>query len=66
MVEVECRLLLARFRVCSISSLISNCWMDNLRPNGSLGRSVEHLEGKDGESVVAISGFLCGSPACVD
>jgi hypothetical protein len=23
---------------------------------------VEHSEGKDGESVVAIPGFLCGSP----
>jgi hypothetical protein len=27
-----------------------------------LGRSVEHSEGKGGESVVAISSFLCGSP----
>jgi hypothetical protein len=29
---------------------------------GQVGGSVEHLEGKDGESVVAISRFLCGSP----
>jgi hypothetical protein len=29
---------------------------------GHLGGSVEHSEGKDGESVVAISRFLCGSP----
>jgi hypothetical protein len=29
---------------------------------GPLGRSVEHSEGKDGESVVAIPRFLCGSP----
>jgi hypothetical protein len=27
-----------------------------------VGGSVEHSEGKDGESVVAISRFLCGSP----
>jgi hypothetical protein len=26
---------------------------------------VEHSEGEDGESVVAILKFLCGSPACV-
>jgi hypothetical protein len=29
---------------------------------GHLGGSVEHLEGKDGEGVVAIPRFLCGSP----
>jgi hypothetical protein len=29
---------------------------------GHLGGSVEHSEGKDGESVVAILSFLCGSP----
>jgi hypothetical protein len=29
---------------------------------GHLGGSVEHSEGKDGESAVAISRFLCGSP----
>jgi hypothetical protein len=27
-----------------------------------LGGSVDHSEGKDGESVVAIPGFLCCSP----
>jgi hypothetical protein len=35
--------------------------MDNLRRVGPLGGSVEHSEGKDGESVVAIPRFLCGS-----
>jgi hypothetical protein len=29
---------------------------------GHLGGSVEHSEGKGGESVVAILRFLCGSP----
>jgi hypothetical protein len=29
---------------------------------GSLGWTVEHLKGKDGESAVAIPEFLCGSP----
>jgi hypothetical protein len=29
---------------------------------GHLGRPVEHLEGKGGESVVVILRFLCGSP----
>jgi hypothetical protein len=29
---------------------------------GQLGGPVEHSEGKDGESVVAILRFLCGSP----
>jgi hypothetical protein len=29
---------------------------------GQLGGPVEHLEGKGGESVVAILRFLCGSP----
>jgi hypothetical protein len=51
-----------RFRVCSLSSSIGNYWMDNLRLDGPLGGSVEHLEGKDEESVVGILRFLCGSP----
>jgi hypothetical protein len=29
---------------------------------GQVGGSVEHSEGKGGESVVAIPMFLCGSP----
>jgi hypothetical protein len=29
---------------------------------GQVGGSVEHLEGKGSESVVAIPRFLCGSP----
>jgi hypothetical protein len=29
---------------------------------GHIGGLVEHLEGKGGESVVAIPMFLCGSP----
>jgi hypothetical protein len=29
---------------------------------GPIGGSVEHSEGKDGVSVVAIPRFLCGSP----
>jgi hypothetical protein len=29
---------------------------------GYVGGSVEHSEGKDGESAVAIMRFLCGSP----
>jgi hypothetical protein len=29
---------------------------------GQVGGSVEHSEGKDGESIVAILRFLCGSP----
>jgi hypothetical protein len=29
---------------------------------GQVGGSVEHLEGEDGESVVAIMRFLCSSP----
>jgi hypothetical protein len=36
--------------------------MDNLRLGGPLGGSVEHLEGKDEESVVGILRFLCGCP----
>jgi hypothetical protein len=53
---------LARFRVCSLSSSIGKCWMDNLRLGGPLGGSVEHSKGKGGESVVSILRFLCGSP----
>jgi hypothetical protein len=29
---------------------------------GQVGESVEHLEGKDEDSAVAILRFLCGSP----
>jgi hypothetical protein len=65
MVEVKWRLPLMRFRVCSLSSLIGNDWLlifDKMETErGHLGRPVEHLEGKDGESVVAILRFLCGS-----
>jgi hypothetical protein len=25
-----------RFRVCSLSSSFGNCWMDNLRPGGTI------------------------------
>jgi hypothetical protein len=32
---------------------------------GYLGGSVEHSEGKGGESVVAIPRFLCGNLTCV-
>jgi hypothetical protein len=32
---------------------------------GHLGGAVEHSEGKDGESVMAILRFLCANPACV-
>jgi hypothetical protein len=32
------------------------------RLDGAIRGSVEDLEGKDGESVVAILRFLCGSP----
>jgi hypothetical protein len=30
-----------RFRVCSLSRLIGNCWMVNLRPGGALRWKVE-------------------------
>jgi hypothetical protein len=52
-----------RFRACALSSSMDNCCMDNLRSGGGpLRGSVEHSEGKGGESGVAILGFLCGSP----
>jgi hypothetical protein len=42
------------------------CWrliLDKMETGqGHLGGSVEHLEGKGGESVVVILRFLCGSP----
>jgi hypothetical protein len=38
------------------------CLFTVARPGGATRGSVEHSEGKDGESVVAISRFLCGSP----
>jgi hypothetical protein len=41
LVEVEWRLSLVRFRVCSLSRLIGNCWMVNLRPGGALRWKVE-------------------------
>jgi hypothetical protein len=54
-----------RFRVCSLSSSMGNCWLlifDKIETGrGHLRGSVEHSEGKYGESVVAISRFLCGS-----
>jgi hypothetical protein len=34
----------------------------NARPGGTVGGSVEHSEGKGGESVVPIPRFLYGSP----
>jgi hypothetical protein len=54
MVEVEWRLPLMRFRVCSLSSSFDNCWMDNLRSGGAIRGISEHSEGKDGESAMAI------------
>jgi hypothetical protein len=51
-----------RFRVCPISSSISNCLMDNLRSGRAIRGSVEHSEGKDRESAMAILMFLCSSP----
>jgi hypothetical protein len=60
MVKVEWRLSLTRFRVWFLCRSFGNCWkkwrQDDLRG------SVEHSERKGGESVVAISMFLCGSP----
>jgi hypothetical protein len=51
-------------------SLYNHCYrslmLDKMETGrGHLGRPVEHSEGKGGESVVAITRFLCGSPACV-
>jgi hypothetical protein len=37
-------------------------WIKMETGQGHLGGSVEHFEGKDGESVVDILRFLCGSP----
>jgi hypothetical protein len=37
-------------------------WIKMETERGYLGESVEHSEGKAGESVVAILRFLCGSP----
>jgi hypothetical protein len=36
--------------------------MDNLRSGRAIRGSVEHSEGKDGESAMAILMFLCSSP----
>jgi hypothetical protein len=48
--------------VCSLSSSIGN-ELDKMETRrGHLGGPVEHLEGKSGESDVAILRFLCGSP----
>jgi hypothetical protein len=56
-----------RFRLCSLSSSIGNCWLlifDKMEVRRDhLGGSVKHSEGKDEESVMAIPGFLCGSPS---
>jgi hypothetical protein len=37
-------------------------WIKMETGQGHLGGSVEHFEGKGGESVVDILRFLCGSP----
>jgi hypothetical protein len=37
-------------------------WIKMEIERGHLGGSVEHSEGKGGESAVAILRFLCGSP----
>jgi hypothetical protein len=43
--------------------MMSRDWLFTIaRPGGASRGSVEHSEGKGGESVVAILRFLCGSP----
>jgi hypothetical protein len=43
--------------------MMSRDWLFTVaRPGGASRGSVEHSEGKGGESVVAILRFLCGSP----
>jgi hypothetical protein len=42
---------------------MSRYWLFTItRPSGASRGSVEHSEGKGGESVVAIPRFICGSP----
>jgi hypothetical protein len=45
-----------RFSVCSISSSIDNCWIDNLRTGGALRWKVETAGWKS-------RGVVCGKPA---
>jgi hypothetical protein len=43
--------------------MISRDWLFTVaRPGGASRGSMEHSEGKGGESVVTILRFLCGSP----
>jgi hypothetical protein len=43
--------------------MMSRDWLFIIaRPGGASRGSVEHSEGKGGESVMAIPRFLCGSP----
>jgi hypothetical protein len=58
----KCPLLLEYFFILFKTSIKSEKLLDKMKIGwGYLGGSVKHSEGKGGESVVAISRFLCGS-----
>jgi hypothetical protein len=56
MVEVEWKLPLTRFRVCSLSRSFSNDWMDNLRLGDALRWKVEIIDWEG-------RGVICEKPA---
>jgi hypothetical protein len=66
MVQDEWRLPLMRFRVCSLSSSICNCWMDNLRPGGALRCKVEdHRLGRSGSGLWQAGTSKVVAPTCL-
>jgi hypothetical protein len=55
-----------RFRVCSLSSSICNCWMDNLRLDGAFRWKAEDHRLKRAGSVMGQAGtFKVVAPACI-
>jgi hypothetical protein len=55
-----------RFRVCSLSSSICNCWMDNLRSGGTPRWKVEdHQFGRSGSGLWQAGTSKVVAPACV-
>jgi hypothetical protein len=55
-----------RFRVCSLSSSIYNCWMDNLRSSGALRWKVEDRQlGRPGSGLWQAGTSMVVALACV-
>jgi hypothetical protein len=55
-----------RFRVCSLSRSIGNCWIDNLRSSGALKWKVEDRRlGRSGSVMWQAGTSKVAAPACV-